>query len=72
MDLKNQGITIRKAITDDAERINEAAKVVFTKTFTPVIGKEQTAYMLERMYDINGLKQQISEGKDFFLAADIL
>lgn len=70
MDSKNQEITIRKAIIDDAERINSAAKVVFTKTFTPVIGKEQTAYMLERMYDINGLKQQISEGKDFFLAED--
>ena len=61
-------ITIRKATVADAERINKAAQVVFTQTFTPVIGAEQTAYMLSRMYDIDGLRQQISNGRDFYLA----
>lgn len=63
-------IKIRKATADDAERINKAAQIVFTQTFTPVIGAEQTAYMLERMYDIEGLRQQINNGRGFYLAED--
>lgn len=65
-------ISIHKAGVNDAERINKAAQIVFTQTFTPVIGAEQTAYMLEKMYDVDGLKKQISQGRNFYLAENSL
>lgn len=65
---KKMNISIRKADLQDIEKINKAAQIVFPNTYLSIIGKEQTEYMLDKMYSLQSLEKQISEGHDFYLA----
>ena len=64
-------------------RLRKLTMLLVLSAFLPAAGCADTSLLqpesavdvsehADQRYDINGLKQQISEGKDFFLAADIL
>ena len=52
-------VSIRRAATDDARIIRTLAEAVWWPTYTPILKKEQIEYMLESMYDVDLIKQQI-------------
>ena len=58
---------VRKAETDARIReIADLAKVIWNEHFTPIIGKEQVDYMVEKFQSYPALKGQISEGYEYY------
>lgn len=60
-------IYLRPAHTEDIPRIARLAEKIWPVHYTPIIGKEQVKYMLEKMYSEKSLTQQKEEGQQFFL-----
>ena len=60
-------VSIRRAATDDARIIRTLAEAVWWPTYTPILKKEQIEYMLESMYDVDLIKQQIVTSEQTYL-----
>lgn len=62
---------VRKAETDPQVReIAELARIIWNEYFTPIIGKAQVDYMLEKFQSYSALKEQISEGYEYYQIFD--
>ena len=60
-------LEVRKAETDTQVReIADLAKVIWNEHFTPIIGKDQVDYMVEKFQSYPALKEQISEGYEYY------
>lgn len=58
---------VRKAETDAQVReIADLAKVIWNEHFTPIIGEDQVDYMVEKFQSYPALKEQISEGYEYY------
>lgn len=60
-------LEVRKAETDTQVReIADLAKVIWNEHFTPIIGEDQVDYMVEKFQSYPALKEQISEGYEYY------
>ena len=60
-------LEVRKAETDTQVReIADLAKVIWNEHFTPIIGKDQVDHMVEKFQSYPALKEQISEGYEYY------
>ena len=60
-------LEVRKAETDTQVReIADLAKVIWNEHFTPIIGKDQVDYMVEKFQSYPALKEQLSEGYEYY------
>ena len=60
-------LEVRKAETDTQVReIADLAKVIWNEHFTPIIGKDQVDYMVEKFQSYLALKEQLSEGYEYY------
>lgn len=60
-------LEVRKAETDTQVReIADLAKVIWNEHFTPIIGKDQVDYMVEKFQSYPALKEQISAGYEYY------
>lgn len=51
--------------------IRDMAKMIWNDHYVPIIGQEQVNYMLNKMYDLQSLKDQLHKGHVFyFIKAD--
>jgi GNAT superfamily N-acetyltransferase len=60
-------ISIRRAVTEDATTIRTLAEAVWWPTYTPILKREQIEYMLESMYDVDLIEQQIDTGEQTYI-----
>ncbi|WP_444994610.1 GNAT family N-acetyltransferase [Aliikangiella sp. IMCC44359] len=60
-------LTIKKATVQDSETIASLAKLIWTKHFTPIIGKNQVDYMLKLFQSKTAIAKQMSQGIEYFL-----
>ncbi len=60
--------SLRKAGSADILQIATLAEKIWRAHYTPIIGKDQVDYMLEKMYSAESLLQQLQSGQQFFLA----
>ena len=58
---------LRKIETEEASIIQSLAHRTWPTTFNKILSPEQISYMLNWMYDVDILQQQISEGHQFWL-----
>ena len=58
---------IRRANIDDIPAIQEIAYQTWPATYGGIISEEQIRYMLDLMYSIESLVQQMTKGHSFFL-----
>ena len=61
--------TIKKATTNDIQLINEMAQIVFPATYREILSKEQIEYMMEWMYSLESIRQQMEEEGHVYLIA---
>ena len=61
--------TIKKATTNDIQLINEMAQIVFPATYREILSKEQIEYMMEWMYSLDSIRQQMEEEGHVYLIA---
>ena len=54
-------LSIRKAGIAEITLIRELAMQVWPPTYTPIVGPEQVAYMLDLFYSHEALKKQMEE-----------
>jgi GNAT superfamily N-acetyltransferase len=59
--------TIREATVQDAETIRHLANEIWWPTYSPIISKEQIAYLLTTRYSTEELTRQISTQEQTFL-----
>jgi ribosomal protein S18 acetylase RimI-like enzyme len=60
---------LKVATTNDIPLISSLGHEIWREVYPPIIGTEQVEYMLERMYNVEALDQQITrEGHLFFIA----
>ena len=55
----------------DVDEINQLAIKIWSIHYSPIIGEEQVAYMLNKMYAKETLHQQISEGKQIYFLLQV-
>lgn len=53
---------------DDIDTVSRLAREIWTNHFTPIIGKPQVEYMLDKFQSTEPIKKQISEGCEYYLA----
>ena len=59
----NGQLQIKKAETENQiHEIADLAAVIWEEHFTPIIGEEQVAYMVEKFQSFPALSQQIRDG----------
>ncbi len=63
-------ITFRQATFDDCTLIRDLALPSWTVAYGEILSEEQIAYMMEKMYSDESLRQQMQEGHVFFIAYD--
>jgi len=58
-----------KVVTTDQDLvlIEEMAKIIWHEHYTPIIGAEQVAYMLEKFQSAAAMRSQIENGYQYFL-----
>lgn len=59
---------IRKARKDDLLTIQDMAQVVFRQTYKDILSPEQMEYMIEMMYSMPNLLQQLADGHHYYIA----
>jgi len=62
-------LTIRQATTDDIALIHQLAWKIFPVTYQNLLSSDQSDYMMEWMYSINSLKQQMNKEHHTYLLA---
>lgn len=60
-------MTLRTATLADAVIIHDLAHRIWPHTFKGILSEQQLAYMLERMYSVPVLEQQLCEGIEFLI-----
>ena len=60
-------ITIRPATEQDFPLIRRLADEVFPATYSPLLPEGQVEYMMEMMYSVEALQEQLRDGHRFFL-----
>jgi hypothetical protein len=68
--MNNSEVTLQPATAADLAMISGMAERIWTTHYTPMIGKEQVDYMLEKMYSAKSLSEQMNAGQLFFIARD--
>lgn len=63
-------MTIRKISPEEVEIVHDLAHRIWPSTFEKILSEEQIEYMLNWMYNMETLKNQISEGHLFFVAEE--
>ena len=63
-------IEIKKATQDDLQVIHDMAQVVFRYTYREILSPEQMEYMMEMMYSLPNLHQQLEDGHHYYIAYD--
>ena len=66
--LRKMNIDIRKASRIELQTIHEMAEVVFRKTYKSILTPEQTDYMMEWMYSVPNLENQLLQGHTYYIA----
>ena len=61
-------IDIRLAGSNDLQTIHEMAEVVFRDTYKTILSPEQMDYMMEWMYSLANLQNQVSSGHVYYIA----
>jgi len=64
-------ISIRIATIKDVPLIHQLAEDIWWPTYRSILSEEQLRFMLDHMYSIDALTQQINEGMIFILAEDL-
>jgi diamine N-acetyltransferase len=54
-------LSIKNAATNDIPELRELCMQVWPHTYTPILGTEQVAYMIELFYSPDALKKQIED-----------
>jgi ribosomal protein S18 acetylase RimI-like enzyme len=62
---------ISKVNSNDLVQIQSMAQVIWNHHYPEIIGQDQVDYMLNRMYDLESLKQQLEQGHVFFNAENL-
>lgn len=57
-------------VCDNLERLGAMAKKIWINHYPDIIGAEQTAYMLQRNYNLPALEQQQADGQQFYWICD--
>jgi len=60
-------VHIRQAIIDDAATIQTLAETIWWPTYSPILSPEQLQYMLDHIYDLATIIQQITTGEQTYL-----
>ena len=60
--------SLRKASSSDILQIATLAEKIWLAHYTPIIGSDQVAYMLKKMYSAESLLEQQKSGQQFFFA----
>jgi len=63
-------IDIRKASLEDYDTIHSLAQRTWYPTYLPILSREQLDYMLEMMYSLKAVTEQISINGNHFLLAN--
>jgi GNAT superfamily N-acetyltransferase len=58
---------LRYATADDAPMLRLLAEKIWWPTYVEILSKEQIRYMLDKIYDEDKLRQQITSGEQTFL-----
>ena len=59
---------IKEAIcTRDLQQVEALASKIWHEHYTPIIGKHQVDYMLDKYQTVKAMEQQIKEGSEYFL-----
>ena len=67
----NGQLQIKKAETENQiHEIADLAAVIWEEHFTPIIGEEQVAYMVEKFQSFPALSQQIRDGYEYYQIFD--
>lgn len=61
-------ITIRKADQSDLQTIHDMAQVVFRHTYREILSPEQMEYMMDMMYSLPNLQEQLEQGHHYYIA----
>ena len=60
-------LMIKKADTDEQIRqIADLARIIWNEHFTPIIGKDQVDYMVEKFQSYPALKKQLDDGYEYY------
>ena len=65
--MTDPSLSIYKASVTDIPVIRELAMATWPQTYTPIIGDEQVAYMLNLFYSPATLEQQMRDGHQFII-----
>lgn len=66
MSINFQEVTSEKHL----RKVEELANIIWQEHYTPIIGKEQVSYMLEKFQSVETMKKQIDLGYRYFLIND--
>ncbi len=69
MNTSQQNIAIVKVFEDDVQIVASLAKEIWQEYFTPIIGADQVAYMLENFQSEHAIREQLEQGFYYFLAS---
>jgi len=58
---------IREATIKDAATIRQLAEEIWYPTYSPILSQEQIRYMLDHIYDLETITQQIAKGLQTYL-----
>ena len=61
-------VSILKAGENDLKTIHDMAQVVFRQTYHEILSSQQMEYMMEWMYSLPNLRNQLSDGHAYFIA----
>ena len=61
-------VCIIKASSGDLQTIHDMAQVVFRHTYREILSPDQMEYMMDMMYSMPNLVQQLQEGHHYYIA----
>lgn len=59
-------VKLIKAKEQDLNQIADLARIIWNEHYIPIIGQKQVDYMLEKIYDLKSLKEQVNVKKHQF------
>lgn len=62
------GITISPAAPQDMQQVQQLARSIWPAAYASILRPEQVQNMLERIYSLDNLRQEVEKGHRFFLA----
>ncbi|MDX1445120.1 GNAT family N-acetyltransferase [Lishizhenia sp.] len=61
---------IERIAQEEVQRIEDLARATWPDTFKEILTPDQIEYMLNWMYNVDTLKEQISKGHEFYIYKD--